>query len=72
MEITSEVGEDGVIDIIRLIIKGRKLKQREIASNIGVTESALSYWLGKKRRMPFWVTLELLNALGYKITIEEK
>ncbi|MGA1846883.1 helix-turn-helix domain-containing protein [Deferribacter abyssi] len=55
-------------------LREANIKQKELASLMGVKESTLSMYLHKERKVPLAVLLKMkmaLNELGLKISLEE-
>lgn len=53
-------------------MRTQKVTAKEISGRTGYTENAISYWKRGHRTMTMECAEEMLNALGYELSIERR
>ena len=51
------------------ILKERKITQKELCQQIGITESKLSYWLTKGKSIPSEYIIPICNYLNISLSV---
>lgn len=70
-----QVDKMGITEITEFIfreMKAQKVTAKEISGRTGYTETAISYWKTERRKMTMECAEEMLNALGYELSIKRK